>query len=139
MALSIFGEKTIKPTDEMLAEVLGEREAIWDCITEHVEITYGKMLCEWKFYSKSAGWSFVVKSGKRTMIYLIPLNGYFKANFVFGEKAVAAAQMADLPESVLKEITEATVYAEGRSFMINVAEDADAVLIEKLLKIKRDN
>ena len=139
MALSLFGEKAIKPTDELLAEALLERKIIWDLIYAHIENTYSKISGEWKFYSKSSGWSFVIKSGKRTLIYLIPREDCIKTNFVYGAKAVEAAKTADLPQPVLVSILESKDYMEGRSFMVDVAEKADVEVIQKLLKIKNDN
>ena len=139
MALSAFGEKAFMPDDEMLAVALLERKAIWDNIIEHIENTYSNISTEWKFYTKAAGWTYVIKSGKRTLIYLIPRQDCIKTSFVFGEKAVEAAKDADLPDFVLATILEAKVYAEGRSFMADVIEAGDIRLIETLLKIKDDN
>ena len=139
MSLSAFGEKAVVPTDEMLAASLSETKSIWQGIRQHLESSYENISGEWKYYSKSAGWTFVLKSGKRTLLYLIPLKDYFKATFVFGERAAQAAQAADFPKTVLNAIAEAKQYMEGRSFMVDVKTGADAVIIEKLLKIKNDN
>jgi len=139
MALSIFGEKAITPTNEMLAAALAERKIIWDMVTEHIENTYSKISGEWKFYSKSAGWSFVIKSEKRTLIYLIPTEDCIKTNFVFGERAVKVIEESDLPESLIKSVTEARAYMEGRSCMVDIVKVDDIEIIKKLLKIKSEN
>ena len=139
MSLSVFDNKAFLPNDELLSNVLSETKNLWENIMAHICGAYKNIGSEWKFYSKAAGWSFVVKSGKRTLIYLIPLAGYFKASFVYGEKAVTEAQLAGLPEFVLESIAEAKPYAEGRSFMVDVRDSDDVSLVEKLLKIKSDN
>ena len=139
MSLSIFCEKALMPNDEMLAEALGESKARWDSVKKHVESTYKNIGGEWKFYSKDAGWTFAVKSGKRTLLYLIPLQNGLKAGFVLGERATGVAQGADLPEAVLQTILEAKQYVEGRSFMMDVKDDADITSVTKLLKIKNEN
>lgn len=136
MSLSIFGEKTIVPNEKMLSETLGSQKVLWDNIKKQLIAIDKNILEEWKFYSKAAGWTLVVKSGKQTLLYLIPLNGYFKINFVFGEKAVALAKSSDLPKEIIALILDAKPYMEGRSFMIDVDIDTDDELVNKLLKIK---
>ena len=138
MSLSIFGEKASVPTEEMLSEALSDNRTIWDNVLGLMDRTFGNMNTEWKYYSKSAGWTFVVSSKKRKITYLVPLEGYFKANFVFGEKAVEEARHTDLPGSILTLIVEATPYMEGRSFMIDIKNDVDVGYFEKLLKIKNE-
>jgi len=139
MALSIFAEKAFLPNEETLSEALAETKSTWGRIMAYMTDAYKSVNGEWKYYSKAAGWTFVVKSEKRTLVYLIPQKDYFKASFVFGEKAALSAQQTDLPEEILTSISEAKRYAEGRSFMTDVKSDADINVIEKLLKIKNDN
>lgn len=85
------------------------------------------------------GWTLAIKSGKRTLIYLIPLNGSFKVNFVFGEKAISAAETGGISAEIIKMIADAIPYAEGRSFMIDVNGDADADTVMKLVALKNSN
>ena len=139
MSLSVFGEKALVPDDGMLGAELGECKLFWDDIINHMEGTYEGVGGEWKYYSKAAGWSFVVKSGKRTLIYLIPLGGWFKANFVFGDRAVVAAQTAGLPEPLVTLILDAKQHMEGRSFMIDIKSEEDVEIAKKLIAIKNNN
>jgi len=139
MSLSIFGEKAEAPTEDALAAALGESKTLWDDIKKQVESICGNYNDEWKFYSKKAGWSFVARSGKRTILYLIPQDKYFKLNFVLGDKAVAAAQDAGLPESIVALIMEATPYTEGRSFMFDICSLGDVDSVKKLISIRATN
>ena len=139
MSLSVFGEKALVPNDEMLKAELCECKSCWDGIVNYIADTYGNFSEEWKYYSKAAGWSLVIKSGKRTLVYLIPLSGCFKANFVFGDKAVVAAQAAGLPDSLVTLILEAKQHMEGRSFMIDVKSEADVEIAKTLINIKDKN
>ena len=73
---------------------------------------------------------------KCSLIYLIPLDACFKVNFVFGEKAVAAAGDADLPDSIAALISQAKPYVEGRSFTFDIKTEADVDVVKKLVEIK---
>ncbi|MCL2325498.1 MAG: DUF3788 domain-containing protein [Proteobacteria bacterium] len=139
MSLSIFGEKALIPDEKMLAEALADSKIFWNTIKDNVASVCGSITEEWKYYSKRAGWTLVVKSGKRTILYLVPSDGCFKVNFVFGEKAVAAAIDDELPKYVVALIMDAPQYVEGRPFMKYVETDADAGIVKKLIEIKHRN
>ena len=139
MSLSVFGEKDLVPNDEMVGAELCGCKVFWDDIVDCITDTYEDVSGEWKYYSKAAGWSFVIKSGKRTLVYLIPLCGCFKANFVFGDRAVVATQTAGLPEPLVTLILDAKQHMEGRSFMIDIKTEADAEIAKKLIAIKDKN
>ncbi|MCL2146906.1 MAG: DUF3788 domain-containing protein [Synergistaceae bacterium] len=138
MSLSIFGEKAEKPTEDTLHIALGESKTLWDEIKNLVESACGDYNDEWKYYTKKAGWSFVVRSGKRTILYLIPQDKFFKVNIVLGDKAIAAAQDASLPEAINALIMGATPYVEGRSIMFDIGSLDDVDSVRKLVRIKAE-
>jgi hypothetical protein len=139
MSLSYFGEKSLVPNEKILTEALVDSKILWDSIKNGVASTCGETNEEWKYYSKKAGWTFIVKSGKRTILYMIPQDSFFKVNFVLGEKAVAAARTANLPDSIITLINEATSYVEGRSIMFDVKSDFDVSVVYKLIEVKHSN
>ena len=55
------------------------------------------------------------------------------------DRAVAAARASDLPKAVLKEIAEATRYAEGTGIRFLVRATKDLAPIKKLVGIKLAN
>ena len=138
MSLSIFDSKAIVPNEDTLRNFLGASIHLWNELFSAVN-SIGTASGEWKFYSQKAGWSFVVKQGKRTMLYLIPQNEYFKVNFVFGEKAASEAKIANISETVKKSIEDAVPHMEGRSFMFDIRNFTDLELAKILLQIKQKN
>ena len=139
MSLSAFGEKAAVPDDDKVASVLGGAKGLWDKLKEHTARSYEDVSEEWKFYSKAAGWTLLIKSGKRTLLYLIPQEGLFKVSFVFGERALKAAEDADIPADVRKTISEAQRYVEGSTFMIGVRDMNDVGTIIELIRVKGMN
>jgi hypothetical protein len=61
------------------------------------------------------------------------------AAFVFGEKAVTAAEQSTLPESILDMIRNARKYAEGRGIRFEVRGQEDVENVKKLIEIKMAN
>jgi hypothetical protein len=139
MSTSAFDDKASIPDETMLSSVLGEMFASWNRVRTYTSSTYEKVSEEWKFYSRSAGWSFAVKSKKRTLFYLIPVNGHFKAGFVLGGKATEEALLSAISEDIKKIITDAVQYPEGKSFMFDVKNCNDEDTIIKLIDIKNRN
>ena len=131
MAESIFNEKAIVPNEEMLNTALNSRKKFWDKM-----ISLSEGIGEWKFYSKTAGWTYPVKKNKRTLFYMMPKDRWFQLIFVYGEQAVEAAKSVDLPEQVLNDLLQAKHYVEGRSLAINIKNAADLNIAKKLMQLK---
>ena len=133
MAESIFAEKKVIPSEEVLSAALRDNRVLWN---KTVALSGGSG--EWKFYTKAAGWTYQVKQGKRALFYMIPKVGSFRLIFVYGKRAVEAAKSAGLPEQVMKDLLEAKVYAEGRSISVTVNGDTDMYTVQKLLTLKQE-
>ena len=131
MAESIFSEKAIIPNEEMLNTALNSRKKLWDKM-----ISLSEGIGEWKFYSKTAGWTYPIKKNKRTLFYMMPKDRWFQLIFVYGERSVKAAKSVDLPEQVLNDLLQAKHYVEGRSLSINIKNDADLNIAKKLIQLK---
>ena len=139
MAASIFDDKTKKPTPQRLARVLGESNGLWKEIKKHLKAEYGELTEDWKFYGQKSGWILKTLRKKRNLFFFIPLEGSFKVSFVFGDKAVAAAEKSDLPKDLIETLKNARKYAEGRGLQIEVESPTDVENIKKLVEIKVNN
>ena len=136
MALSALDDKSKKPDDGMLAEVLGKSKGLWDAILTHLAEQFPGVQNEWGFAGVKYGWSLRPKHKKRTILYLTPQRGLFLVSFALSEKAVAAAEESALPEDVLDAIRSARQYAEGRGVRIEVRQCRDVDTIKTLIEIK---
>ena len=134
-----FIGRTQPPTSEDLDTALGRpARALWDDLLKKLASEFGLETAEWNSYSPKAGWALRVKRAKRNIVYLSPCAGSIRITFILGEKAVAAAQLADLPKRFLKLIDEGPRYPEGRGVRFNLAAaDIDPTL--KLVKVKLAN
>ena len=61
----MLNDKSIQPTDELLAAVLKSTKSLWDEVISHIMTTYKNPGAEWKFYSVKSGWTLAVISDKR--------------------------------------------------------------------------
>ena len=139
MAASVFDDKATKPAAQKLARALGESNGLWKEIKKHLKAEYGELIEDWKFYGQKSGWILKTLRKKRNLLFFVPLEGSFKVSFVFGDKAVAAAEKSDPPRDLVKTLKNARKYAEGRGLQIEVEGPVDVENIKKLVAIKINN
>lgn len=139
MALSLFTDKSKKPSGKDLARALGETHAFWEELKDFVLLQYPGAVEEWNHSGKNWGWGFRLKDKKRAILYLTPGDGRFKAALVFGEKATKEALASGITEETKAIIASAKVYAEGRGFRIDVTDPEIIPDIKKLILIKLAN
>lgn len=110
---SIFIDKSVKPDNQMLAEVLGTSYKLWEKIKSSLINDYGKLDEDWKYYGQKIGWTLKLLYKKRNLFFFTPYEKYFQIAFVFGDKAVAVVGQSDLSLTIIDEIKNARKYAEG--------------------------
>ncbi len=132
----MFNGQDNKPDERSFREALGKSVALWKKIKLHINDKYGRTDEEWKYYGPSSGWTLKVLLKKRNLFFLMPHKGYFKIAFVFSEKAVAAVEKSDLPDSIKKNLAGARKYAEGRGIRLDVKRPLDADNVIKLIEVK---
>ena len=139
MLPNAFVGKPDKPTTDELKKELGPAKELWDQLLAEQADEYEVVVHEWSSYSRKAGWSLRVKREKRTILYLSPCRGCFRASFALGDKAVQAARQSQLPKRIIKIMDESKRYAEGTGVRIDVAKPQDLAIIKKLAAVKLGN
>jgi hypothetical protein len=137
MDTSIFTKKEAIPTTADLTGALGETFDVWQSLVDYVHQLYPNSVDEWN--CTHYGWSFRMKDKKRVLIYLLPRDKFFKAAFVFGQKATDIILQSPVAEAIKKELGSARVYAEGRGIRIDIQDNSILNDIKKLIEIKLAN
>jgi len=133
---SIFTDKTTTPTPTDLENALGATFPLWKTFEDFTVEQYPTATREWHYSGDKYGWSYRIKDKKRVLLYLLPRDQFFKAAFVFGEKATAQIMESDISETIKKELMLAKPYAEGRGIRIAIKDASQVTDIEKLITIK---
>ena len=132
----LFLDKTSKPTDENLKDVLSNTFKYWKEIKDDISNKYGQIIPEWKFYDKKTCWTMKNMLKKRNLFFFKPYKGYFKLTFVFGDKAVSAIEKSKISDEIIQEIRSEKKYMEGRVLTVTVSTKSDLQNIFKLIEIK---
>jgi len=121
------------PTDGELERRLGGSHAAYGALLASLP----ELDREWKLYTKKAGFTLRMKDGERTLLYVQPQDGSFRAVVVLGEKAVKAALASRLPSRLREALEAARPYVEGRSVSVTVRGAVDLRDVRSLLSFKR--
>jgi hypothetical protein len=120
------------PSEKRLRERLSPAHVAWTKLLD----SRPSLVREWKLYSRKAGFTLRLKDGERTLLYLQPQDGDFRAVVILGEKAVKAALGGRLPSRLRDAIEGARPYVEGRSVSLTVRTPADLRDVRTLLSSK---
>jgi hypothetical protein len=112
--------------------MLGPAAAAWDALLDPAQ----KRTTEWKRYRTTDPWSLRVFEGKRTVLWLTPVEGLLRSAVIIGEKAVAQALAGPLPRRLERELREAPAYPEGRVVRFRMRSAARVRDIERLIDLK---
>jgi hypothetical protein len=132
----IFIDKNIIPGNSELIDALGETAGSWHILREYVHLKYPAAMDEWNYPGEKYGWSFRIKDKKRVILYLLPREKYFKAAFVFGQKATDLILKSRVSGEIKAELESAKVYAEGRGIRIEIRDELLLDDIKELIDIK---
>jgi hypothetical protein len=136
--LSFFLDKSTPPSDETLRVALAGTAELWEQLIARLGKHFPPVDVVWHFASKKIGWSARINHGKRTIVYLLPGDGWFQVSMALGEKAAAAARDSELRDAILPLIDAAPKYAEGRGirFEIHQGDDDKVAIAEALARLK---
>jgi hypothetical protein len=139
MDSSVFKDKKKVPDDDDLAEALGSSCGLWRSLHDYVHLKNPAAFDEWSYAGEKYGWSFRIKDKKRAFVYLLPRDRYFKAAFVFGQKATDKIMASPVADAIKTELAAARVYGEGRGIRLDVRGGAGLDDIKALIDIKLAN
>ena len=67
MTSSVFDDKSKKPDNKKLTEILGPTEKYWQEFKKYLEKKYSPVIEEWKFYGQKSGWILKILKKKRNL------------------------------------------------------------------------
>jgi hypothetical protein len=136
MDQSIFTDKTKIPSEKDLELALGHTYPVWHLIRDYLFAIFPAATDEWTSPGEKYGWSYRIKFKKRTILYFLPRDGYFKVAFVFGQRAVDKIISSHVKAEIIKDLQEARIYAEGRGVRISIKDSTLINDIKELIDIK---
>jgi hypothetical protein len=120
------------PSSADVKRMLGPAFAAWEALLDPAR---GRTT-EWKRYRPEDPWALRVFEGKRTVLWVRPVEGELRATVIVGNKAVAAGLAGRLSERLKKALREAPAYPEGRAVRFRLKSAARVRGVEQLIDLK---
>ncbi|HUX45913.1 MAG TPA: DUF3788 family protein [Terracidiphilus sp.] len=133
-----FVGHSAQPTPNEIQTTLGPSAGPWQQILDWL-VEHGVTEEEWKSDSPKYGWSLRLKRKKRTILYLGPCNGCFRASLLLSDRGVVAAKDSSLSKQIREQIRTARRWPEGTGAVVYVKKSADLAGVRKLVEIKLAN
>jgi hypothetical protein len=96
----------ILPTNEVLAEVLGNSFPVFDELMKTTSNQEFGLVFDWHYYNDGKAWLCKVVFKKKTIFWLSAWEGFFKTTFYFTEKNCTGIFEMDIDETIKKEFNE---------------------------------
>ena len=132
----VLKDKSVKPNDEIVFPIIGEKSFFWQKIMNFLYDNHNDISGEWKFYNDGKSWLFRTLKKKKTIFWIGVLKDTFRVSFWFGDKAEPIIEQSDLPEDVKNDFRNAKRYKIGRGISIVMKNSADVENVLKLIDIK---
>jgi hypothetical protein len=134
--LFVFSDRLVKPTDELIFSIIGDKKILWQSIMNYITDNYKEMSGTWNYYNDGKQWLFKMVQKKKTIFWLAVMKGTFRVTFYFGDKAESVILASNIPKSVKDDFTGGRHYGKIRAITTKMADQSDVVTIMKLIDIK---
>jgi len=132
----LFSDPQIRPNDDLIYSIIGERKAHWISILEYLRLNYPDSSGEWNYYKDGKRWLFKTIRKKKTIFWSGILDDTFRITFYFGDKAELLIETSQLPKKIKDGFKTAQKYGAIRPVSIKVLEHSDVETVFQLLDIK---
>ena len=129
-------DKTVRPTDEIVFSIIGEKSILWQEILTYLYEHHTDITQEWNFYNDGKAWLFRTLKKKKTIFWVGVIKDTFIVSFWLADKAETVIELSDLPDRVKNEYRNAKRYKIGRSLSITMSDQEDVINVIRLIDIK---
>ena len=133
---SYFVDRTPRPTNANVREVLSQARKSWDDLVDHLAKSYQLKSSPHYMYGPRYGWALRFERSGRFMLALYPNYGRLTVQIILNIPQVDAAVEMRLPSFVLKVLNAAKKYPKERWLFIPVKTVRDAQGLRPLIALK---
>ncbi len=135
MTTGAFMDRAYQPTGDEVLGVLGDSRPRWEALTAFLAEAYhvsGELL----YAGKKDGWAVRYKKGGKSLLWMYPQRGGFRALVVLGAEAAETALGTSVSDKTRKAIESAHAYHDGRWVCMSVESEQDAADVRQMLLAK---
>ena len=132
----MFDDKNVKPTEEMIFSLIGEKKKYWKDLMEQASVIAPGSAGDWNFYNDGKRWLYKHVHKKKTLFWISVLKDTFKVTLYFGDKAEPVIMSSDLSDKVREQFMVGPRYGKIRAISMTISGSDDVDQIKKAIVIK---
>jgi hypothetical protein len=136
METNILSDESVRPTDELVFSIIGERDLLWKQTMSYLHDNNKDISGIWKYYKDGKSWLFRAMKKKKTIFWIRLVDDTFRIAFWFAEKLEPIISQSDLPDRLKKDYEQAKSFNKSRCIFIDMQDSADLQNVKKLIDLK---
>ncbi len=132
----MLSEKEIKPTDDLIFSIIGDRKELWQVLMAYMVENFKDSVGEWNYYNDGKRWLFKSVYKKKTVFWIGILEDTFRVSVWFPNKAEPLIENSNLPMELKDEFKNAKRYGATRAVSIVMRNMVDVDNVLKLIAIR---
>jgi hypothetical protein len=127
----------IVPTNEVLAEVLGDSYLVFAELMKNITDPAFGLVVDWHYYNDGKAWLCKVVYKKKTVFWLSAWKGYFKTTFYFTEKNSSGIFEMEINETIKKEFSKFKAIGKLLPLTIDMKQKEQLPDLLKIIEYKK--
>jgi hypothetical protein len=132
----VLTDKSIKPTDDIVFSIIGDKKELWLQILDYMVAHHKDISEQWNFYNDGKCWMFRIMKKKKTILWIGVLKDTFRVGFWFGNKAEPIILKSDISKKSKDYYKNTKQTKIGKGIAIVMADAADVEDVKKLIELK---
>ena len=139
MESAVLNDKSVKPNDEIVFSIIGEKELLWKQTFSYLYDNNKDISGEWKYYNDGKSWLFRALKKKKTLFWIRILEDTFRIAFWFADKLEPVIFGSELADKIKNEYKNAKRFNKSRCIYIDMEDSKDFENIKMLIDLKLKN
>ena len=124
------------PTDEIVAEKLGKKFALWQTFFEELHANHPELATEWRYYNDGKSWLMKITWKEKTVVWVSVSAGIFRITAYVTEKARAAVTASALSDVCKEQFLTGKRFGKLAAITVAFKKKADLKDARELLALK---
>jgi hypothetical protein len=132
----VLSDRNSKPDEGLLSSVIGDNMIHWLELMEHMQKKYPGASGDWNYYNDGKQWLYKMTWKKKTIFWIVLVEGSFRVTFYFGDKAEEKIFSADIPRKVKDDFRTGKRYGKIRAISITINDITDVETVKTVAEIR---
>ena len=132
----VLYDKSVKPNDEIIFSIIGDKELLWKQTFSYLYDNNKDIIGVWKYGNCGKEWIFRAMKKNKKLFWIRILMDTFRIGFWFADRLEPIIIESELPDSIKKQYENAERFNKSRCIYIDMFDSNDFNNVKKLIDLK---